>query len=237
MKALLTQQPWLHDPLVVEMPWRSEPEQAVLDAVADSSTKLSFGVLRDDGMVTPHPPVTRAVNIVVETLRKLGHEVIEWDPPSHRKLMAIGGATWKYDGGADAHKAFGLSGEAPVPQIVKVFGDKPVEQANATTIAETNVAKREAQKEYMDYWNSTAKKTSTGRPVDALIAPVAPFPAARPDTFTHVGYSMFVNILDYTAVVVPVTTADKSVDVWPKDAKPLDDTDKATFDCCKFPSL
>jgi amidase len=32
------------------------------------------------------------------------------------------------------------------------------------------------RKEYLDYWQSTKASTSTGRPVDAIISPVAPFP-------------------------------------------------------------
>ena len=32
------------------------------------------------------------------------------------------------------------------------------------------------RKEYLDHWLSTRVSTSTGRPVDAIISPVAPFP-------------------------------------------------------------
>lgn len=32
------------------------------------------------------------------------------------------------------------------------------------------------RKEHLDYWHSTTASTSTGRPVDAIISPVAPFP-------------------------------------------------------------
>lgn len=67
-KSLLSTKPWLHDPLVHELPWRAEQEQ--LD-----TGKLSFGVLKHDGTVTPTPPVRRAIDIVAKTLEKLGHEV------------------------------------------------------------------------------------------------------------------------------------------------------------------
>ena len=77
-KSLLSQQPWLHDPLVHEIPWRDELEQQVIDLVASTQSgtdKLAFGVLKHDGVVTPHPPVRRAMDIVVKTLEKLGHKV------------------------------------------------------------------------------------------------------------------------------------------------------------------
>ena len=79
VKSLLAQQPWLHDPLVIELPWRDEQEEEILESVKSQTIgkgKLSFGVLRNDGVVTPHPPVQRAVEAVVKVLEKLGHQVI-----------------------------------------------------------------------------------------------------------------------------------------------------------------
>ena len=78
IKALLSQQPWLHDPLVHEIPWRDEQEQQVIDLIGSAkpgATKLAFGIMKHDGVVTPHPPVQRAMDIVVKTLEKLGHKV------------------------------------------------------------------------------------------------------------------------------------------------------------------
>ena len=79
VKSLLAQQPWLHDPLVIELPWRDEQEEEILESMKSQTSgkgKLSFGVLRNDGVVTPHPPVQRAVEAVVKVLEKLGHQVI-----------------------------------------------------------------------------------------------------------------------------------------------------------------
>ncbi len=82
IKSLLSQQPWLHDPLVHEIPWRDEQEQQVLDLVRSSGGgQLAFGVLKHDGVVTPYPPVQRAVEIVVKTIEKLGHKVEAVDDP------------------------------------------------------------------------------------------------------------------------------------------------------------
>ena len=78
MKSLLSQQPWLHDPLTLEIPWRDEQEKQVLDFARSSESgksQLTFGVLKNDGIITPHPPVQRAINIVVSKLEKLGHKV------------------------------------------------------------------------------------------------------------------------------------------------------------------
>jgi len=119
-------------------------------------------------------------------------------------------------------------------QLQQTYGTEPREQMNASKIAATNVAKREYLKEYMEYWNSTKELTGTGRPVDALVAPLAPFTAARPLGYKYYGYSTFVNLLDYTSCAVPVTTADQKVDILDKDFKPLNDLDEAVASLCKF---
>lgn len=103
----------------------------------------------------------------------------------------------------------------------------------ASQVAALNVAKRNYQKEYMDYWNSTATLTGTGRPVDGLICPLAPHAAVIPTQYEHVGYTTFVNVLDYTSISVPVTFADKRVDVLPADIS-MDDAEPHIDWDCKF---
>ncbi|KIX10670.1 uncharacterized protein Z518_01754 [Rhinocladiella mackenziei CBS 650.93] len=231
-KSILSQNPWLNDPLVVDMPWRDAQEQAIYDIVKSSSSKerLSFAVLKSDGIVNPQPPVARAISTVTEALSRAGHKIIEWKPPSHPKLLEIAFKTWIYDGGKDVHGAFALSGEPISPQIKMSYGDKPINEFTASQIAANNVAKRQFQKEYMDYWNSTAQETGTGQPVDGIICAVAPYPAARPEKYSYYGYSAWVNGLDYTSVVVPVTFSDKTKDKYEEGYAPISDLDKKTFE-------
>lgn len=231
-KAILSEQPWLYDPLVVDMPWRDAQEQAIYDIVKSASSKgqLSFGVIESDGIVNPQPPVARAVSMVVEALSKAGHKVIAWKPPSHATLLEISFKTWAYDGGKDVHGAFALSGEPLSPQIKMSYGEQAGQEFSASQISANNVAKRQFQKLYMDYWNSTAEETGTGRPVDGVICPLAPYPAARPEKYSYYGYSVWVNGLDYTSVVVPVTLANKSMDQYTTGYMPINDQDKKAFE-------
>ena len=115
-------------------------------------------------------------------------------------------------------------------QQIALYGDKPTEQAKGSDIAALNVTIREIRKKYTEYWNSTKGLTSIGRPIDAIIPPLAPFPAARLERYPYYGYSMFVNLLDYTSVVVRVTTVDKELDKVEISYKPLDDIDKAGYE-------
>lgn len=114
-----------------------------------------------------------------------------------------------------------------------MFGEGPIEQLKASDIAAVNIAIRELRKEYMEYWNTTTELTSTGRPIDAVICPVAPFPAARPEQYHYYGYTVWVNVLDYTAVVIPVTTVDKEVDKTDSSFEPANETDRAVHESCE----
>lgn len=236
-KALLLQQPWLYDPLVHEIPWRSEDEdkiQQLLQFVGESVPKektLAFGVIHTDGVVSTTPPVRRAIELVTKALEAAGHEIIPWSPPSHKILNDTGFKSWVYDGGRDVRGAFALSGE-PMAQQVSLYQTE-MKEFTATEIAETNVQMRQLKKEYMDYWNSTAKITSTGKPVDAIISPLAPWPAAREARYKYYGYSTWVNALDYTSVAFPVTNVDASVDFKNNDFKPIDDKDQDIQNDCE----
>ncbi|EEQ92593.2 general amidase [Blastomyces dermatitidis ER-3] len=232
-QSILSQKPWLQDPLAVELPWRDEVEQEVLSLIKNSAAgqgQLSFGLMSSDGYVQPLPPVARALRIMTATLMKLGHKVIEWKPPSHKRAEELAITIYTLDGGTDAHYQFSLSGEAPIPELSVFFSGVPNPQKTAHQIAAINVTKREYQKEYMEYWNSTAELTGTGRPVDGLLCPVAVFPAARRGKTNYLNYTMFVNVLDYSSIVIPVTTADKAVDILDAGYTPLNDTDKAIHD-------
>ncbi|PLB55430.1 amidase [Aspergillus steynii IBT 23096] len=211
-KAVLSQQPWYHDPLVLELPWRDEIEKetrALIEKSKSGSSPLAFGLMNHNGVVRPHPPIARAMKIVEQTLTRLGHKIIEWNPPSHAIAHQLARETYNLDGGADLGHHFGLSGEDQPYQVIV----EPGPQKSASEIAVLNVQKREYQKQYMDYWNSTAELTGSGRPVDGVICPAAPHAAVLPCKYDHVGYTSFVNLLDYTSVVFPVTRADKNIDV------------------------
>jgi amidase len=109
----------------------------------------------------------------------------------------------------------------------------PLGQATAFEVAALNVQKRDLQKMYMEYWNSTVALTSTGRPVDAILQPALPFAAARPGKHTYYGHTAPYNVLDYTAAVLPVTKVDKVVDVVGSGYTPKNDEDRANYEACK----
>lgn len=78
LKSLLSTEPWLHDPYVVPLPWRDTEEyrpDGGIPSEADRQNRPTFGFMEDDGVVTPHPPVQRALQAVKSALGKLGYNV------------------------------------------------------------------------------------------------------------------------------------------------------------------
>ena len=83
----------------------------------------------------------------------------------------------------------------------------------------------EFERRYSDYWNTTD--------VDAVIMPVAPTAAVLPGKYFHAGYTQVINLLNDSAVAIPVTIANKKVDVVHDLYQPKNEVDKASWEACK----
>jgi amidase len=71
-KTVLDARPWLHDTSLTPIEWRDMSQTF-------TRRKLKVTVMWDDGVVKPHPPVTRALRSVVEGLRKSNKiELVDW---------------------------------------------------------------------------------------------------------------------------------------------------------------
>jgi len=225
MKTILNKKPWESDPKVLELPWKTE------DALLTNGEKkrsFIFGVMRSDGVVSPHPPVSRAMDRTIAALEAAGHEVIEWAPPAHSEAFQHMWNTFAADGGIDIHKALSDSGEPPVPELSVSYGEKvgtlPVSNINDLWALQTQIYDFQAR--YLAYWNSTAKTTKSGRVVDAVIMPVTPTASFRPTQGMYFGYTAIWNLLDYSVVTVPVTRVDREKDVLPETFEELGGLDR-----------
>jgi len=78
-KTVVGLEPWMQDPKCLPIPWRS----------VKIKQKLKLAVMWDDGMVTPTPPVQRALKETVDKLKKAGHEIVEWHPSLHAQALSI----------------------------------------------------------------------------------------------------------------------------------------------------
>ncbi|TGO57200.1 hypothetical protein BCON_0068g00310 [Botryotinia convoluta] len=201
MSSLLCTSPWLRDPVVVPMPWRKENRP-------EAGKRFRYGILWWDGMISPHPPVTRALKMVVTALENAGNEVLDWCPPSHSIPEWLHPAIMNADGSHHIQKQLALSGEPLINDLQGFYKLKP--PMSLLEYQDRALQLRDYRQAYSDYWNSTAD--ADGNVVDAVLMPAAPHAAVIPGKWEHLAYTEVLNLLDYTALVIPVTRADKDVD-------------------------
>ncbi|KAG8427885.1 hypothetical protein J3459_006292 [Metarhizium acridum] len=231
-RGILSTKPWLNDPAVVPIAFR----QAIIDdytcrvelngLVKESKQPLKLGVLWTDGIVQPHPPVTRGLNILVAALKQAGHLVVNWNPPSQRTAGRLHESFLTADGAHDIHGHLDLSGEPLIADLQEEFQLKP--PIGLLQYQENTLEGLSYEAKYSDYWNQTA--SDDGQIVDAVIMPVAPHAAVIPGKYYHTGYTKVINLLNYSAVVIPVTRADKSIDTIDGSYCPENETDQRNWD-------
>ncbi|KAL8993932.1 MAG: hypothetical protein Q9188_007204, partial [Gyalolechia gomerana] len=228
--SILSTSPWLRDPDVVKMPWNSDAESSTLArANADGSAKhapLKISIYWTDGVVTPHPPIRRGLRVVQDALQDLRHKVIDWDTPSQTTANRVHLAFLNADGAHDIHQQLDISGEPLVRPLRGTFQLRdPIPLLEYQDLTIQGKVYNEA---YTDYWNSTSG--DDGQVVDAVLMPVAPHAAVIPGKFYHVAYTESINLMDYSAAVIPVTTADKSVDTFDHGYQPLNEVDRKNWE-------
>ncbi|KAK6853699.1 hypothetical protein PG995_010511 [Apiospora arundinis] len=231
-QAVVDAEGWRHDPALVPLPWRPEVlDQIRATAAAAPRGGLCFAAFPggDDGITRPHPPVARGVEMAVRAVRQAGHRVIEWQPPNHAEAAVLH-AGLVFATSYDVEDALKLSGEPLVGGAQAVFrrGAK-LAPKNFQGYFELVNRFRKYQEDYADYWESTKLLTGTGRPVDGIIAPVAATAAVRHDAFHAFNYTIVYNILDYSSLTIPVTKADRNIDIASPYANPRSPIDEANW--------
>lgn len=200
-KVMLEYEAWLveHQNLYIE--WRNE----LAEHGKGLPEKLAFGVLVDDGVVAPHPPIQQALEKTRAALVAAGHEVIEYTPMEHQASWDLIAKLYFLDGGEEYYATMAESGEPAIPSFSWIVGH--TEGRAPYTIAEMfklNAEREKFRARAHAHWNETANRTKSGRPVDVILTPIAPTLAAPHDSVRWWGYSSYWNLVDYPAAVFPL---------------------------------
>lgn len=105
MSTYMSYEPWITDDYLVPIPWRSITLPA----------KLKIAVMYTDNIVTPSPPIARAMKSVVDSLVAAGHEIVEWKAEGHDECWNITQALYYEDGGRAVEKLINEGGEEMLP--------------------------------------------------------------------------------------------------------------------------
>ncbi|KAF1925299.1 amidase signature enzyme [Didymella exigua CBS 183.55] len=203
-KAIIDASPWDYDPKCSPIPWRSSLFNEA------HSRPLRIAVMRDDGVVRPHPPVARVLDEVVAKLQQAGHDIIAWNPGSlHQECIEIMDQFYTADGGEDIKRDVEAGGEPYIPHVEALVNKgKPI---SVYAYWQLNKQKIAAQKRYLDLWKSTTS-TKTGEEIDILLAPVSPHSAVPHCRCRWVGYTKVFNFVDYSSVVIPAGQVSRELD-------------------------
>ncbi|KAI1813874.1 amidase [Poronia punctata] len=201
-KQITLLQPWDFDARCVSIPWREDIYQESLPSTTATEPErpLVIGVLADDEVVRPHPPITRVLNNAVEKLKSAGHEVVAWDAELHAECVEIMDLFYTVDGGEDIRTAVLAGGEPFVEHVQKLISrGQPVSVVEYWRL---NRRKWDIQQRYLDKWN--AKRNADGeRGVDVLLMPPMPHTSVPHRSCRWVGYTKVWNLLDYPAIILP----------------------------------
>ncbi|GAA6027662.1 hypothetical protein JCM8097_007971 [Rhodosporidiobolus ruineniae] len=224
LRVVLDAQPGNYDATALPFPFDASATLRIA-----SRPRLSFGVIRSDHHVTPHPPVQRALEESVAKLRAAGHEVIEFDIADFTGISPLLSAIFFADGIEDIHRTLHPISEPLLPHLTF----SPSHRKTVYESWQLNRQRETFQQAFLDRWLATASLTSTGRPVDALLAPTTAMTACKPGDMLWGGYGAIASLLDLPAACMPVGTVDPDADVKKPDFVPLTKADEdvwATYD-------
>lgn len=113
-------------------PWRIDPSLTPKEWTPYKFTKpLKIAVQWWDGVVQPHPPMTRALKEVAEACRKAGMQVVDWDCEhlNHKKGWEILSSLYWTDGGKQVLGLMEESGEPLLPLTKWIIQEQPAVKA------------------------------------------------------------------------------------------------------------
>lgn len=205
-KTILQNRPWDRDPLVPRLPWNeaayelSEHGNGKLCfgiLTHDGHTLPHPPILRALGIV--RRALEKAGHQVLDWEPYKNQEIYETQVREHCGIVEtnLGMTQWEIETADLAEDALTECRATGEPFIVSMEpedvdaalnaapGEDPPQRSSPFHIKhlttyelwKVHERKRQLRKEYLDYWQNSSKITSTKRPIDALISPVAPFTA------------------------------------------------------------
>ncbi|KAL4963271.1 amidase signature domain-containing protein [Aspergillus stella-maris] len=201
LRAQLDSTPWEWDFNCVPMAWNIEKAKR-------TAGKLVVGVVRDDGVVRPTPPVIRALEIVIKQLKEAGHEVIDLPADEVKSIHQRGtSCVMKSNvqgGGRGIMQHINASGEPVVPRTAT---GSDASLLTTHQIFANHKVRAGLAREYNSLW------TRFG--LDTILAPAVAHPAPPHGKYISNAYAAIYNMLDYVTGSIPVTTVDLEQDIAP----------------------
>ncbi|KAI3576141.1 amidase signature domain-containing protein [Fusarium oxysporum f. sp. albedinis] len=206
MSVVSGSRPWLKDPRLVPLHWTGRLTE---------NKPLKIGLMINDGLITPQPPVTRALEWAARELRSKGFDVKPFRPYGMEEAMkGIRRAYWP-DGGKTV-KAYLSATNEPMNALTKwIIQDAEGPGLDANGVLKLRVERDDFRCRFAEHWES--------QDVDFVICPVFVGPACSHETALYWNYTALWNYVDYPGIVIPtpVKAGAKGTESYPPDSVPL----------------
>jgi amidase len=201
LQAQLQNQPWNFDFNCIPMPWNKEKAQR-------PKSKLVIGVVRDDGVIRPTPPVSRAWKRVITLLALAGQAIIDVPAGEIKEIHQRGTSC--------AMKSNVQGGGYGIMQHIIASGE-PVVPRTATGSSASLLTTHEIFANYKERADLAARYNAlwVQYSLNAILAPAVAHPAPPHGKYVSNSYAGIYNMLDYATGSIPVTKVDLERDVAP----------------------
>ena len=190
MRGILDQNPHIQDPRVVPIPWQG------LDFKLDisASRPLKVGIMFNDDIVQPQPPVLRALQEAQDRLQTSSLiEVKPYKPYNMPELWDMAMKIYSPDGGNPIRRICEASGE-PLHQLT-LTGMQNAKPMDAEAIGSTRISRDSFRAAFSEDWQT--------QDVDVILSPLYIGPAPPHDTAEYVGYTALWNLVDCPGIAFP----------------------------------
>ncbi|KAF2720954.1 amidase [Polychaeton citri CBS 116435] len=186
LRSTMEAETWRYDSTVVSLSWLNKQPKA----------RVRIGLVLDDGMYTPTPPVRRGLRKVANLLQK--SDKVELCSISLPNMKEIYGDLLEYltlSGNEHYLELLSRTGEPIIPSL-KAIGLLSVTGTDLHGFFELNVRRQAASRDYLKLFRDNN--------IDAILMPPAAHTALPHDHWIKATYTGVWNYLDYPAVVIPV---------------------------------
>ncbi|KAG9855256.1 amidase, partial [Aureobasidium melanogenum] len=184
MKTIMSAQAWRYDSSCLHLRWQGQ----------QSSRKPRIGLVLDDGVYTPFPPVRRAIREAAQKLRDAGFDVVELRLPHVADAVGITYGMFALDGCQFVQDLI-KEGKEPQIESVKRVNLAAIPKSSMQGYMDLTAGRRKLQAVYHNFWLDNQ--------LDAIMLPGAPQTATRFDEWGPINYTMLWNFLDYPATIIP----------------------------------
>ena len=240
MKAIIDKEPWQFERLY-PAPWKT----ASLPPGLDAGRRPRVGIMIDDGVVRPHPPVLRAMAAFRTRLEESGDfDIVDFSPYKHDEAWRITSSLYFADGAKQDTNAINISGEPWLPLSEFIIKENPnVKELSVEELWKLTAERDDYRKQYLIHRNEemskpskhvgyTTTRSDSGCP-DFILCPAGPGLAPPLECSRYWGYTAQWNLLDWPCMVFPTGMHGEPSDKLDSDYKPRNRSDSYNQSLCK----